>query len=216
MPTVQYNGCAWRIIDYDTKTNPATGRTTLRAVWEGRDDQKLTQYAALLPGGACPVTGFTNLRLEGPPQLIARPGPLKQLYATYTGFKDGDGSFDLVTPLSTYSHEERTVQMLIKGDAYEILYLAPMVVTVWQSELFASSVRYSETRILKLGKPEILEKKWVDRKGGQKPNVVPGPNEDEHYTVEIKSGFSEQSQDPAGFYNVVEYAVRVLKAKEDA
>lgn len=205
MATQYVDDCTWRIIEHDVSTDPETGLSTLRARWRGRRDLAVTQYAALIPGGACPVTGFTGLTLQGKPQLVAKVGPFNELIATYTGLST-DFSLEVIAPQSVYLHEERTVILSEKGRQWECTYLAPRVNTVWQSKTKQSEPRY----VKRMNEPDP-----APIGNGQKLKETTPDDEidwtvDVHYTVVTVSGWSERGQDPAGFWNNVEFAMKIL------
>ena len=106
--TVAYvDNCAWREVSYTTSTDPETGKSTLRAKWRGRADLTLTQLGLILPGSACPIAGWTNLKLVGKPSVNAQTSPFHEIDAEYSGFKDGNNSFDSIAPQVNYTTERR-------------------------------------------------------------------------------------------------------------
>lgn len=207
MATQYVDDCTWRIVDHEATTDPETAFTTLTARWRGRKDQSLTQFDALIPGGACPVTGFTNLRLSGLPRLDARVGPFEELIAVYTGFKDGDFSFETSRPLSVFTHEAKNVRLQDSlGRSYDCMYEGPHVVTVWRSDTLQANPRY-ENRINAKGDPLIVSATPVD---AEKHPPTATFTKNTHYAVTVNSGWSEQGQDPGGFWNNVEFAEKLI------
>jgi hypothetical protein len=202
----------WQIVSYTVETDPRTVKTTLSAVWHGPYPSILTQRNTMLPGTACPVSGYSNLKQRGFPRVNRNMGVYCTIAARYAGFIDGNSTVDTQNPLTSFRTEERSVTLDLGAVKCDVTYSAIVATTEWASDSGPrDNPRYPDRVNAKDADPELIAASAV--KTDEADPDVSDFTEDVHYKIVTTSGFIDQSQDIDGIWTNREYSEKIVVPK---